>query len=134
MDCGIRLAEVIDATAQQRALPPLEAIEQAYHRAHPQWRMPLPLASAPVTMVGLGPWEQVTFALPSLRIEIDAMLGAETAVLTLMPQTLLLLPEERRFTIVYRDVTMVPFREGEERGLRLRLADGWFAPPPAQAS
>ncbi len=98
-----------------------ETIKDLYRRAHPDWRMKLPQMPVEVALLGLTPDEMVRFLLPALQIVADYVVGERTGVLESSPSTLVLLPSERRFTLVYR----APFHfepvEGQEACLRLRL-------------
>ena len=99
---------------------------EIFRRATPKCGFPAPDAGAPVVLAGLTPESRASFELPRLRVLGDASFGDETGAHELIPQLLVLLPEEKRFYIVYRCVFPVPFVEGEERSMRLRLDEGWF--------
>jgi hypothetical protein len=56
----------------------------------------------------------------------DYVCGAKEGMLELVPQMMILLADERRFTLTYRANFNFDFEEGAERVLRLRLEDGWY--------
>lgn len=95
------------------------------HRAHPDWVIALPPEGAPVEMDGLLPTGPVRFPLPSLRLLLDVRLGEEESRVELVPRVLVLLPEERRFYIVYRQFMKYLYKEDESRTVRVRLEKGW---------
>lgn len=95
------------------------------HRAHPDWVIGLPPEGAPVEMDGLLPTGPVRFRLPSLRVVLDARIGDEESRLELVPRALVLLPEEHRFYIVYRQFMTYLYDEDESRAVRVRLEQGW---------
>ena len=97
-----------------------------YHRAHPTWVIDAPQPMAEVTMVGLGPEQVCRFFLPALDVQGDWIIGEQSGTYSLWPQMLVLLPEQRRFYLVYRCMFPVPWRAREERSMRLRVEDGWF--------
>jgi hypothetical protein len=76
-------------------------------------------------MVGVLPCERVTFRLPRLRPVVDISNESGTHTSPLVPQMLVLLPEQWRFYLVYRTVVSLVFRPGDERGLRLRTEERW---------
>ena len=82
-------------------------------------------------MEGLMPAGPAGFRLPATRVVADLVVGEEERSEELSPQMLVLLPDERRFYVVYRAVFDIGFSPGEERGARLRTMEGWF---PAQRS
>jgi hypothetical protein len=103
--------------------------EGAYHRAHPQWVIALPPARSTVTMTGLTPGpEPLSFALPAVRIFVDYVSGIRTGTRELRPQALVLLPEERRFYLVFRHAFTYEYPSAE-RSMRLRVERGrWYEP------
>ncbi|WP_438033563.1 DUF2169 family type VI secretion system accessory protein [Sorangium sp. So ce204] len=103
--------------------------EGAYHRAHPQWVIALPPARSTVTMTGLTPGpEPLSFALPAVRIFVDYVSGIRTGTRELRPHALVLLPEERRFYLVFRHAFTYEYPSAE-RSMRLRVErGGWYKP------
>jgi hypothetical protein len=109
-------------TPQQR----IRFSERTYHRAYPDWVIDLPIREATVALRGLTPQGALTFKIPALRILGDYVNGPETGTHELVPQMLVLLPEEMRFYLVYRRVFPIPFIEEQERSMRLRIENGWY--------
>jgi len=119
-------AERSVAHIEEAGAAPVEMLESAYHRAPPAWVIGVPPSGAQVALHGLSPeGEIVSFALPALRVFADYVVGLRTGTRELAPQLLVLLPEERRFYIVYRHSFMFAYPSGE-RSMRLRVADGWW--------
>lgn len=89
---------------------------------HPDWRLPIPAAGEPVVLEGChhaGPW---WFAWPRLAVSYDYEIGARRGARHLEPYLLVLLPEEDRFTISFRDWFKFPHNDtGEPRSVRLRV-------------
>ena len=97
------------------------------YRAHPDWIIDRPLAGAVVAMENLLPDAgQLQFALPQLRIGADYTLSGRYGQRDLMPQTLVLLPEEKRFYLVYRMPFTFDPTKADERAFRLRIESGWL--------
>lgn len=109
--------------------PPFGLLDTAHHRAHPDWVIPVPPEHSIVRLEGLTPEETVAFWLPALRVGVDYVVGARTGYRELAPQTMVLLPDQKRFYIVYRHRFTYGFGSGDERSMRLRLDHGWFQPP-----
>jgi hypothetical protein len=98
------------------------------YRAHPDWIIQRPVAGAIVAMENLLPEvRQIQFALPQLRIVADYTLSGRAGKRDLMPQLLVLLPEEKRFCLVYRAPFTFDPAQAEERAFRLRIEPGWLA-------
>ncbi len=122
---ALRGVEVNDAADLQNASARFTS--RLYHRAHPTWVIDPPAAMAEVTMVGLDPDQPITrFFLPALDVAGDWMVGQQHGTYHLWPQALVLLPEQRRFYLVYRCTFPVLWRAREERSMRLRVEEGWF--------
>jgi hypothetical protein len=58
----------------------------------------------------------------------DYVLGGRSGTRELVPQLLMLLPEARRFYLVYRASFTMEVQPEIERAFRLRLAEGWSEP------
>jgi len=99
---------------------------EIFRRAVPELGLPWPVGGAPVVLEGLHARSPITFELPRLRVFGDVAFGETSGTHELLPQLLVLLPEELRFYLVYRCVFPVPFVEGQKRSMRLRLDEGWF--------
>jgi hypothetical protein len=93
-----------------------------FHRAHPSLDLDMNLPpGAPVALTGLTPEGPLEFALPSVEMFADVLLGDKTAEARLRPDTLVLLPDERRLYIVSRLNFTYEFAPGLERSVRLRI-------------
>jgi len=101
-----------------------------YHRAHPDWVIDLPAREATVTMRGLSAGGgEISFRLPPVQLFVDYVSGLRRGTRELVPQLLVLLPEEGRFYIVFRHSFTFEYPSAE-RSMRLRVeAGGWYAPP-----
>lgn len=106
----------------------MEVKPDLLHRASPDWIIPVPAAESPVVLDGLTNDGLTAFRLQPLRVLGDWIVGKETGVTDLAPQMLVIMPEERRYTVTYRFVTNAYFAPGVERSMRLRLAEGWRRP------
>jgi len=127
------LAQVDRDVTEDEVLPKM-AIANLTHRAHPEWILDRPAAGARVTLTGMTPSGQLHFALPQIRVIADYVLGERTGARELIPQLLVLLPEQQRLYLVYRAGFTVEVDPALERSFRLRLEPGWFpspASPPA---
>lgn len=103
-------------------------VDQALYRAHSDWVIELPPAGAPVCLENLlSDAPVLKLALPELRVIADYILYGRLGEHELRPQALVLLPDERKFYLVYR----LPFQfdpgPASERAFRLRTEPGWFA-------
>lgn len=123
------LRHIRELTETGEVRDPRRAEIELYHRAHPSWVIGLPSAGAEVTMEGLTPKGHLGFRLPELRVVADYVLGDRSGTRELAPQMLVLLPEERRFYIVYRNAFTAEVEPEMERSFRLRLAEGWYRYP-----
>ena len=88
----------------------------------------MPEPGSPVVLDGFTPDGLVAFRLPRLRVLADWVVGGQTGVSELAPQMLVIMPEERQYTLTYRFVTNAFFRPEVERSIRMRLAEGWHQP------
>ena len=95
------------------------------HRAHPDWTIELPPPRTPVRLLGMTPDGTFAFVIPALRILVNVRIGDAEQELELVPRTLVLLPEQRRFYLVYRHFLVFNYREEERRVARIRAASGW---------
>ncbi|HLA63416.1 MAG TPA: DUF2169 domain-containing protein [Rhodothermales bacterium] len=102
------------------------------YRAHPQWVIALPPRGATITLENATPGGRLATALPALRVVFDYVNDGRTATRDLVPQMLVLYPEEGRMTVTYRKPFTLPVTPGTERGVRLRTEAGWFTPPTEQ--
>ncbi|WP_437876007.1 DUF2169 family type VI secretion system accessory protein [Sorangium sp. So ce513] len=130
VDSGIQAARTVTPPPPEAAPGLPELGDGAYHRAHPQWLIALPAARSQVTMTGLTPRpEPLSFALPAVRVLVDYVSGLRTGTRELRPHALVLLPEERRFYLVFRHAFTYEYPSAE-RSMRLRVErGGWYEPP-----
>lgn len=103
------------------------------HRAHPDWIIETPPAGQEVVLEGLTAEGIFGFRLPELKVVCDLQLGEETRSLELVPRTLMLLPEDRKFYIVYRQFFQFTYRADETRVVRVREEEGWTLPPRGES-
>lgn len=127
-DIGFRMIEAMRKFQQDGEPPELEeARNMVYHRAHPDWIITLPPRGSRITLKGMTPDDDIlAFDLPALRVISDYVIGDRIGARELSPQLLMLLPEERRFYLVYRSAFTMEVVPEMERSFRLRLDDGWF--------
>ncbi|WP_437482573.1 DUF2169 domain-containing protein [Sorangium sp. So ce1014] len=130
VDSAIQAARTVAPPSPGSAPGLPEFIDGAYHRAHPRWVIALPEARCRVILAGLTPGkEPVSFALPAVRVFVDYVSGLRTGTRELRPHALVLLPEERRFYLVFRHAFTYEYPSAE-RSMRLRVErGGWYAPP-----
>ncbi|NJD11741.1 MAG: DUF2169 domain-containing protein [Gemmatimonadetes bacterium] len=95
------------------------------HRAHPDWTIELPPARTPVRLLGATPNGAFGFVIPALRMLIDVRAGDHQHELELVPRALVLLPEQRRFYLVYRQYTTFEYQADQVRAARVRAGPGW---------
>ncbi len=118
-----RMSKKLAATPEQG--PP----QVVGYRAHPDWVIPAP-ASAPRLRL-----ENLVEGCPVLDLQVpDFGLVADTTVnrrlgsRPLLPHTLVLQPDQGRFTITFRMPFNFQFEPGDERELRLRVEPKWRGP------
>ena len=142
MDCGLLAARWIpgaldqtgrrlDYSAMQRYVEANSAgttPKQTLLFAHPSWIIDRPQPGSQVTLQGLTAAGDYTFPLPQIRILADYVMGDRTGQRELVPQLLVLLPEQQRLYIVYRSMFAVEYGPALERSFRLRLEQGWYGP------
>lgn len=103
-----------------------EIILATLRQAHPCWRIDRPREGARVDLMGMLATGSLTFALPSLRVVADYVIGDRHGVRELAPQSLLIVANDGRICILYRSTFRVGYEVGVERGFRLRLESGWY--------
>jgi hypothetical protein len=106
----------------------VELEEGLFHRAHSDWVIPHPPPGAPVVLEGGRPEGEWDLELPLVRVLADYRVEDRTGTRELVPQMLVLLPEEGRLYLVYRLLFTLGFEPETERSWRLRLERGWYAP------
>lgn len=125
-DIGVHIQRAHDHMSHHKKAMSVEAMmEMVYHRAHPDWIIPVPEAQSMVSLKGMTsgrPWQ---FRLPSMRVLADFELGIQTGTHDLAPQLLMLLPDESRFYLVYRHFFTMETTSDMQRSFRVRLAEGW---------
>ena len=99
----------------------VEFTDQVLLQAHPDWVIRPPQPGDVVTLENLSTKGLETFSFPELRIFADYVLGDRNGTRELSPQQLVILPEERRFYVVYRHTFTAEFIPRAERCMRLRL-------------
>ena len=127
-DIGYRMVEAIRKFQHDGNPPDLEAARKmVYHRAHPDWIIGLPPPNTRVTMKGLKPNNHIVdFKLPPARVFADYVIGDRSGARELVPQLMVLLPEEDRLYLVYRSAFTVTVTPDMERSFRIRLEEGWY--------
>jgi hypothetical protein len=143
---GEMYAELSDEEAGEKLS---EFPTESLHRAHPDWVIEPPAfgqagqagqagepshASKPsntgdeVELWGLHPdAELIRFRLPEVRVLVDYQLGEHNGTRTLTPYQLVLLPEEKRFYVVFDYDFTFDLQPTDERSLRVRLELGAVA-------
>lgn len=127
MDIGAFVQRAYERVRDGDPMSSREMLQEVYHRAHPDWVVPIPPAGAPVVLRGMTPQGVWSFRLPRTRVLADYELGARTGVRELDPHVLMLLPEESRFYLVYRHYFTMQATPDMSRSFRLRLAEGWVS-------
>lgn len=129
-DIGAHMQRAHDQMQQTgQPLSQQDMLRMAYHRAHPDWIIPIPPIDSVVIVRGVTASARWGFRLPRLRVLADYELGERTGTRELEPQMLVLLPEQSRAYIVYRHFfTIDAITPETRRSFRLRLAEGWFQP------
>lgn len=120
VDCAIgmrRLGEVFLLPDEQR--PHLS--EVAGLRALAPWVFDTAPLGHAVRVRGCRPDGDFEFVIPTSVPVMDYVLGERSGSRPLVPQAMMVLPEERRFYVVYRHFFMMRADEGQERSVRLRF-------------
>jgi hypothetical protein len=110
-----RIEDIVEA-ALQPSIP-----KEAMLRCHPAWCIDPPEPKSNVGMTNLTADGHVSFQLPALGVYVDYRFGDSVGTRRLTPFMLVLLPEENRFYLVYRDMFEVSPEKNIEKSLRLRL-------------
>jgi hypothetical protein len=122
---GLGAAPALDISAHAAASA------MAHYRAHPDWVIATPREAPGVRLENLTAGRAVVqFRLPSWRIVADYVLGERRGTRALDPLRLVLLPDERRFYVLYSMAFTFPFQPGEERAFRLRITEPWHPEAP----
>lgn len=98
-----------------------------YHRAHPGLDLDIEELepNTEIVLKGLSPAGEIKILLPALEIWADILLKDKMVEKKLRADTIVILPEEMRFYMVYRYCFSYEYEIGAERTVRLavRLAD-----------
>lgn len=97
------------------------AVVTALRSAADEWVIDPPAPATRVAIEGMSPEGTIAFAFPALEVVVDYAMGGRRGSLTLQPRQLVLLPEERRFYILYRTMFRMQYAPEEERSMRLRV-------------
>jgi len=96
-----------------------------HDRAYPAWVLPaVPLDDGTVVLEGFCADGRIAFELPRDRVGIEYVLGARTGVRWATPHALVLLADERRFTIVHRLRFAIEAPRGDARRALLQWESG----------
>lgn len=129
-ECAVQIAHLFpllsDPETEMSYEDQFEMACASFRDAHPSWWIPRPARGARLQLSGVLPEGDVDLELPALRLFGDYIVGDRRGSRELAPQQLLVLADERRFTITYRLGFLVPYAPGTERGFRLRMEEGWY--------
>ena len=119
--------------AREKRAPPLAEIKRelptvVHYRAHPDWVIPLP-ASAPTLRLEnlLAGTPILEMSMPNFGVAADYTVSGRTGRRSLIPHTLVLLPDQARFYVVYRLPFNFQFQPGDDREFWLRTEPKWFS-------
>jgi hypothetical protein len=112
-----------DEALRRVAAAAREAPSPRFYRTTREMILAAAPLGAPVRVAGVLPsGRDFVFALPNMTVFADYVLGKHGGTKTLVPQVLVLLPEQARFYIVFRMDFLMKAQEDDARSLRLRLA------------
>jgi hypothetical protein len=98
------------------------------YRAHPDWVIPVPAVAPTIRLENLlATVPTLEMSMPDLGVVADYTVNGRIGRRSLMPHTLVLLPDQRRFYVVYRLAFNFQFQPGDERELRLQTEPRWVA-------
>lgn len=95
-------------------------LHRGFYRSAREMVLPAAPLGARVRVSGVRPTGDWGFAIPPGEVFADYVLGDRTGTKPLVPQMLVLLPEQSRFYVVYRMDFRMRVRERDERSFRLR--------------
>ena len=98
------------------------------HRAHPDWIIPIPVEGATVELKGMTRDLIWSFKLPSFQVQMEVLVGEHKRVIDLYAAALFLMPDLKKFSILYRGAIDYRYREEETRSSRVRTVNGWSSP------
>ena len=94
------------------------------HRAHPAWVLPCaPAGDTVMKLESLTPGAVVALRLPQLGVHLDYVLAARSGSRPLTRRALVLLPEEKRMTLLYALPFEVAPPTGADRAACLRITE-----------
>jgi hypothetical protein len=128
LDLGLHARRSIDPNESKEGLPEAGISPAMFHRAHPDWVISIPPAETVVVADGFLPEGPFAFAIHKLKVLVDWIIDKEQGTSELVPQMLVMLPDQKRYYLVFRCLVDVAFRPGVERSVRLRLTEGWHQP------
>jgi hypothetical protein len=97
------------------------------YRAHPDWVVPLPKTAPKIRLENLVESARLLeLTMPELSLVADYTIDGRIGSRPMLPQTLVLLPDQARFYVVYRLPFQFAFQPGSERSIRLRMEPRWF--------
>ena len=106
---------------------PLAEVDSALYRAHPDWVLPIPPRAPVLRMLNLiNEMPDLKLQVPDQRVVADYVIGERNGSRPLTPQMLVLLPDERRFYLLYRMPFTFPHVPRQQRSVRLRLDAAWY--------
>jgi hypothetical protein len=112
------------AAAPDKKLP-----EVVGYRAHPDWVILAPATAPRLVLENLVEGCPVLdLQVPDFGLMADYTVNGRLGSRPLMPHTLVLLPDQGRFTITYRLPFNFQFEPGDEREFRLRVEPKWRVP------
>jgi hypothetical protein len=114
------------AVAPEQGLPKVTS-----YRAHPDWVIPAPSNAPRLRLEHLVEGRPVLdLQVPAFGPVADYTVNRRLGSRPLMPHTLVLMPDEGRFTITYRLPFTFEFEPGDQREFRLRLEPKWRGSVP----
>jgi hypothetical protein len=128
LDLGLHAVRSIDPVETHKVLSGTSVRSALFHRAHPDWVISVPPVEAVVVADGLTAEGPFAFAIQKLRVLVDWIIHKEHGTSELVPQMLVILPDQKRYYLVFRCLVDVAFHPEVERSVRLRLAEGWNRP------
>jgi Uncharacterized protein conserved in bacteria (DUF2169) len=98
------------------------------YRAHPDWVIPLPQTAPTIRLENLlAATPVLEMSMPDFGIVADYTINGRIGRRSLMPHTLVLLPDQGHFYLVYRLPFNFEFQAGDEREFRLRKEPRWYS-------
>jgi hypothetical protein len=121
---GDRFPSTADHDDWQRMFPNhSQFLRRLYTVTHPSLILGPPGPVLEAEIDGMHPDGRVGFRWRRESILADYIVGPRRGTLALTPHLLILLPNEKRFAVVYRTYFRVDYVAGEERSFRLRIGE-----------